>query len=88
MHCSVISIPLSFIELKDFMVCVTGSLTTKERSILVTFDIDMNGVVAVHTCTKEISLPYKAFKEQDFELFKSSMDAIIKDLDRLTYNTV
>ena len=88
MHCAVTSTPLSFIELKDFMVCVTGSLVTKERSILVTFDTDANGVIAIHTCTNEISLPFGTFQETDFEHFKSSMDAIIKGSDKLTYNTV
>ena len=86
--CSFSSTSLSFIELKDFMVCVTGRLVNKKGSILVSFDTDANGVIAIHTCTNEISLPFGTFKETDFELFKSSMDAIIKDSNRLTYNTV
>ena len=77
-----------YIELKDFMICITGGLMTKERSIHVTFDTDENGVIVIHTCTNEISLPFGTFKETDFELFKSSMDAIIKGSNRLTYNTV
>lgn len=88
MHCTVTFITLLFVELKDFMVCVTGSHVTKERSILVTFDTDPNGVIAIHTCTNEISLPFGTFQETDFELFKSSMDAIIKGSDKFTYNTV
>ena len=61
---------------------------TKKKSILVSFDTDSNGAIAIHTCTNEISLPFGTFKDTDFELFQSSMDAIIKDSNRLTYNTV
>ena len=43
------------------------------------FGTDANDVIAIHTCANEISLPFGTVKETDFELFKSSMDAIIKD---------
>ena len=82
------STSFSFIELKDFMICVTGCTLMKKKSILVSFDTDSNGAIAIHTCTNEISLPFGAFKETDFELFQSSMNAIIKDPNKLTYNTV
>ena len=78
----------SLIELKDFMICVTGHFKTKRKSILVNFDTDANGAIAFHTCTNEISLPFKTFKETDFELFRTYMDSVIKDVNRLTYNTV
>ena len=85
---SFLSTSLSFIELKDFMICVTGRLVVKKNSILVTFDTDANGVISVHTCTREISLPVGIFKENDFELFRSALDSVIKDSNKLRYNSV
>ena len=85
--CSFTSTSFLFTELEDFMICVTGRISTKKESILVSFDDDINGMIAIHTCTKEISLPYGIFAEADYELFKCSMDAIIKTNDRLKYNS-
>ena len=70
------------------MVCITGSVVTKERNILVTFHCDANGVITIHTCSSEILLPYGIFQESDFEFFKSSMDTVIKGAEAFSYNTV
>ena len=69
------------------MLCITGSYVAKKEMILVSFDDDVNGIIAIHTYTKEISIPFGAFSETDFELFKSSMNCIIKGSEKLKYNT-
>ena len=65
-------------------------LCGQKETILVSFDDDVNGIIAIHTCAKEISIPFSAFSETDFELFKSSMNCIIKGLsgsEKHIYNT-
>ena len=59
----------------------------QKESILVSFDDEINGMITIHTCTNEISLPYGVFTEADHKLFKCSMDTIIKATDRLKYNS-
>ena len=79
---------LYFIELKDFMLCVTGSFVTKKNTILVSFDDgDVNGMIAIHTCINEIAIPFGVFTESDYELFKSSMNSIISSSDKFSYNS-
>ena len=73
-------------QLGQFVIVLIGAFIQKE-SILVSFDDDVNGMITIHTCINEISLPYGVFTKANHKLFKCSMDAIMKVIDRFKYNS-
>ena len=76
----------SFLELQDFLLLVTGTITAKDRSIIVHFDDDTHGSIAVHTCSNEMHFLLGVFKE--YEVFKMAMDAVVCAPDKKKYNII
>ena len=74
------------LELQDFVISVTGSMTTKRSRILISLNSDPHGMICLHTCSCEITLPFGAFKK--YQMFKSAMDTVMSENNKLNYNTI
>ncbi len=82
---------LSPLDLKAFLLHVTGKLVVKKASIKVQFlDHDDFGAVTTHTCSNELIFPGKEFVTNDtesYDRFCAILKSVIDDKS-LSFNMV
>ena len=67
------------------MVCITGSTCLQDQNIMVNFSDDLEQI-KISTCSREIFMPFGFCKKDEYDKFKSILDAAT--IDDYRYNTV